>query len=190
MVALYRRRGYFQLTRDNIVAEADTSDIALMQLITDPFEQAEVIAQAAERRKQNPTAIISIQKRKPTDTSINIKDIYKQYYIGNIYYFPEMSELKDAIPDSLVNLSNNNIYFSDTAKEFITFYRYGLFHFHPLREHTYMRKGILYNEDNYFRTVNTLSQIGAWKSVDTRAVIRNDSVDMYYFLYPYPKQKH
>ena len=53
-VALFRQRGYFLLTRENLVAEIDTTNASLLQLTLDPFEQAQKIAEAAESRQQNP----------------------------------------------------------------------------------------------------------------------------------------
>ena len=187
LVSLFRRRGYFLLTRDNLVAEADTTDLALLQKITDPFLQAEAMSAATERRKINPTSIITIRKREDEDSSRNNSDTaFRQYYIGHIYYYPEMNALEDLQPDSLVNDSSS--FKKISAQNFTLFYKKGLFNFKPLREHTYMRKGILYNDDNFYKTVNTLSQMGAWQSVDARTVMKADTVDFYYFLYPAKKQ--
>ena len=56
------------------------------------------------------------------------------------------------------------------------------------RQFNYLHSERLYNDNLFYKTVTTLNQIGSWKQVDTRAVIRDDSVDIYYFLYPDRKQ--
>src|SRR6266487_4437327 len=47
LVTMYRKKGYFLLTRDNLIAEVDTTDISLLQITLDPFEQAQRMAEAA-----------------------------------------------------------------------------------------------------------------------------------------------
>jgi len=182
LVTLYRRRGYFLLTRDNLIAEVDTTNIALLQIILDPFEQAQRIAEAAEKRGQNPTCIVVIKKRESLDTSLAPNDTvyFKPYRVRNIYYYPETGRYD--IPDSLMR---------DTASfkkykqnNFTMFYKKGLFKFQPLREHTYQRRGALYNEDNFYKTLSNLNQVGAWERIDYRTVLHNDSVDFHYFLTP------
>ena len=102
LVTLYRRRGYFLFTRDNLIAEVDTTDIALLQITLDPFEQVQKIIEAAERRKQNPTCIVVIRKRENLDSAAASNDTvyFKRYRVSNIYYYPETGRYD--IPDSLI----------------------------------------------------------------------------------------
>ena len=189
LVVLYRRLGYFLITRDNLVAEVDTSDISLLQITLDPFEQAQKIAAASEKRKQNPTCTIVIKKREPSDTLLAGEDSahFKPYYVGNIYYYPETARYGPyGDPDSLMN--NTSSFLKYRQNFFTVFYKKNLFKFQPLREHTYQRKGALYNEDNFYKTLNNFNQSGAWERVDYRTVVRNDSVDFHYFLTPAKKQ--
>ena len=109
-----------------------------------------------------------------------IVSYFKPYHVSNIYYYPETGRYD--IPDSLMR---------DTASfkkyrqnNFTMFYKKGLFKFQPLREHTYQRRGALYNEDNFYKTLNNLNQVGAWERIDYRTVLHNDSVDFHYFLTP------
>lgn len=189
LVTAFRQKGFYQLTRDNIVAVADTTDIALMQLITDPAELAQKIAEAAERRKQNPTCIITIKLRenKGADSTKDSLQLI-QYRMGNIYYYPEMQP--NEIPDSMmVFVNRDTVNFKRiTIKNTTMFYKQGLFKFNPLREHTYIHSGNFYNESNYFKTINNLNQMGPWRQIDTRDSIRKDTVDFHFFLYPAKKQ--
>jgi outer membrane protein insertion porin family len=182
LVTLYRRRGYFLLTRDNLIAEVDTTNIALLQIILDPFEQAQRIAEAAERRKQNPTCIVVIENRENPDSALASNDTtyFKPYRVSNIYYYPETGRYD--IPDSLMR--DTASFKKYTQKNFTMLYTKGLFKLQPLREHTYQHKGALYNEDNFYKTLNNLNQVGAWERIDYRTVVRNDSVDFHYFLTP------
>ncbi len=179
LVGLYRQNGYFLFTRDDIFAEADTTDPRLLELTLDPFKQAQLIAEAAKARRENPTWDITIFNRPITDSNR-----LKRYYIGQLYYYPE-TKMSD-IPDSLLKRTD----FLETHRRNMTIrYKKGLFNYRPLREHTFLRNGSLYNENDYFKSINTLGQIGAWQQVDARPVIRGkDSLDIYFFLAPAIKQ--
>lgn len=54
---LFRQNGYYNFNRDDLLAVVDTLDTKLLPLTLDPFKQAEIIAQAAKRRKETPLGI-------------------------------------------------------------------------------------------------------------------------------------
>lgn len=189
LVALYRRNGYYRLTRDNLLAEADTTNKALMQLTVDPFELAARVAEASEQRKNNPTIDINVYERGDyyekqfKDSVFTDSSALKQYYIGNIYYYPETKAIE--IPDSLIHKPD----FRKTERRWFTIYdREGKFKERPFRDHSYMRRGSMYNEDLYYKTMTNFSNIGAWGAVDSRTIIRGDSLDFHIFLAPAVKQ--
>ena len=71
------------------------------------------------------------------------------------------------------------------------FYLDGKFKMRTLREHTYFKKGSLYNESLYYKTINTFSKMGAWQQVDSRIMVSaKDSLDFHFFLIPAPKQNY
>ena len=164
LVTLFRKSGFYKVTRENLIAEVDTTDISLLEITLDPFEQARQIAEATERRRLNPTVDIVVRER---DSAA----IFTQYYIGNIFYYPE-ARIND-IPDSLMN---QNFKIEFTRRELTSKQNKPFIHFRPLREHTFLRRGTLYNEERYFKTVNAFSQLGAWNQVDVRTRERIDTL--------------
>lgn len=179
LVSVYRQNGYYKLTREDIYALVDTTDTKLLQLTLDPFKQAQIIADAARTRRENPTWDITVRKRPTFDSSR-----LTQYHIGRLYYYPEtrITDITDSIASQtgFIEVNHRNL----TMR-----YKKGLFNYRPLREHTFLRNGDLYNENNYFKSLNTLGQIGAWQQVDARPKIRDkDSLDLYFFLVPAIKQ--
>jgi hypothetical protein len=186
LVALYRERGYFYLHRENLASVVDTTNIALLKLTLDPFEQAELIRQAEQKRKENPTASVDIMQRRFADTTVAQTDtlFLQRYHVGNIYYFPEthLTEL----PDSILNHLDE--YKRWSARNYTVYYQQGLFKRRLFRQFNYLHSPRIYNDNLFYKTVNTYSQIGSWKQVDTRSITRGDSVDIYYFLYPDRKQ--
>ncbi len=179
LVGIYRQNGYYKFTREDIMVQADTTDVRLLQLTLDPFKQAQIIADAARIRKENPTWDIMVFKRPTIDSSR-----LTQYHIGRMYYYPE-TKISD-LPDTLINRKD---FLEENRRGLTMRYTKGLFNSRPLREHTYMRRGSLYNETDYYKSINTLGKLGAWQQVDAKPVIRGkDSLDMYFFLVPAIKQ--
>ncbi|WP_176113014.1 BamA/TamA family outer membrane protein [Sediminibacterium ginsengisoli] len=182
LVGLYRQNGYYGFTRDDIYALVDSTDISLLTLTIDPFKQAQLIADAAKRRKENPAWDISILTRPVTDSSV-----VTQYHIGHLYYFPE-TRLSDNT-DSLI-AHHEGMQRQDFSRSQATmFYRKGSFRYRPMREHSYIKNKELFNEELYLKSLSTLGQIGAWQQVDAIPRVRGkDSLDIYFFLTPAVKQ--
>lgn len=190
LVNLYRRRGYFFMTQDKFFAQVDTTDISLLQLSLDPFEQAQIIADAEAKRKENPTCIITVEQTRNRDTTKSNNLAYlKKYHIGNSYFFPEINDtIPGHFPDSLMIQNVFPFSYTDTSLKYSVFYGKGLFKNNLFNKHTYLLPGNLYNENKYLKTVNGFNHLGPWKQVDTRWNVRNDTLDFYYFLSPQKKK--
>lgn len=180
LTSLFRRNGFYKFTRENLFAEADTTDVSLLEITLDPFEQARRIAEAETRRKTNPRINIVIKQRPSADTNA-----FTKFYVGKIFYYPET--LINQTPDSLMKETFPVV---TTQREFTIKQKVPNIRMRPLREHTYLKEGEIYNDQNYFKTVNAFSQLGPWNQVDVRTVNRKDSVnilDFHFFLTPAPK---
>lgn len=176
---LFRQNGYYNFKRDDLLAVLDTLDTKLLPLTLDPFKQAEIIAEAAKRRKEKPTWDVNLTHRPILDSSKLL-----QFSIGDIYYYPETG-IAD-IPDSVIRRKD---FKTDTFKTGIMKYHKGLFRFRPMREHTFLSRGERYNEANYYKTINRLGQLGAWQQADAILSVRDkDTLDMHILLVPAVKQ--
>jgi len=176
---LFRQNGYYNFNRDDLIAVVDTLDTKLLPLTLDPFKQAEIIAQAAKKRKDNPTWDVNLTHRPILDSGK-----LRQYSMGRIYYYPETG-IAD-IPDSVIRRTD---FKTDTFRNGIMKYQKGLFRFRPMREHTYLSRGDKYNEADFYKTINRLGQLGAWQQADAILHVRdNDTLDMHILLVPAIKQ--
>lgn len=183
LMAIYRKNGFYKFGREDIYALIDTVNTNLLKLSLDPIEQAKLINEAAKNRQQDPNWHVTIMQKKVTDTTK-----VKQYYVGNLYYYPDVKNVYYNA-DSLIARKNYKELTYRSGKMRFDEYK---FKFRPLREHNYLQRGSLYDENAYYKTVNTLNQIGAWKQVDAKPVIRvnSDSIDFHIFLLPAPKQSY
>ncbi len=179
IVGIFRRNGYFKITREDVYAYVDSNNTNLFALTLDPFEQAKLLSEVAKAKKENPNWDITIRQREVEDSS----RLYK-YHIGDLYYYPE-TKITD-VPDSLIL---DKSFLEKRNNESIMRYKKGLFNFRPLKEDTYFKKGDIYSEDKYFKTANALGQLAAWQNVDIRPSIRDkDTLDMYFYMTPAVKQ--
>ncbi len=180
LTTLFRRNGFYKFTRENIYAEVDTTDVSLLEITLDPFEQARRIAEAEARQKENPRINVVIKERASADSNA-----FSKFYVGKIYYYPQT--LINQTPDSLMKENFSQV---TTQREFTLKQNDSYIRMRPLREHTYLKEGAVYNDQNYFKTVNGFSQLGPWNQVDVRTVTRKDSVnilDFHFFLTPASK---
>jgi outer membrane protein insertion porin family len=180
LVSLFRKNGYFRFTRENVYAQVDTTDVALLELTLDPFEQARKITEAIEKRKKAPTINIIIKQNASTDSNA-----FSKYYIGKIFYYPQT-----LINQSLDSLLKKDFPLQSTQREFTIKQETPMVVMRPLREHTYMKEGAVYNDESYYKTINAFSQLGPWSQVDVRAIPRTASAnirDFHFFLTPATK---
>lgn len=180
LVSLFRKNGFYRFTRENLYAEVDTTDAALLELTLDPFEQARRIDEAIARRRADPTINIFIKQKASADTNA-----FKKYYIGKIYYYPQT-----LINESLDSLITKDFPLVTNQREFTLKQQTPMVVMRPLREHTYLKEGTIYDEENYYRTINSFTQLGPWSQVDVRAIPRPDSaniLDFHFFLTPASK---
>jgi hypothetical protein len=180
LVSWFRQNGYYKFTREHIYALVDTSNEKLFKLTLDPIELAKLITEAEEKRKETPTWDISIKQRNTGDSNK-----LTRFFIHNIYYYPE-TKITDT-PDSLINQKWPSISQNKKGDLFIRAKK-NLFKLRPLREHTFLRKDSIYQEDAYYKTINSFSRISAWQQIDARIIqVAKDSLDLHFFLIPQKK---
>lgn len=172
LVDLYRNNGYLRFNREELKGVWDTLDINLLSPSLDPFEQLQVLQRLKERR-ENPTANLEIILRPGFDSSKLIK-----YYVGNITIYPEFS------PDS-AGYSRKEEWVNGIR---VISYRRA-FRSKILPPHIYLERGDLYNQKNYFKTINRFNSLGAWRLANIEQIPRKgqDTADFIIRLTPSKK---
>jgi len=160
LVNLFKNNGYYKFTSDEIRTTGDTSIAALTSVSEDPFEQLRLLAEANEKRNK-PTIRLAFQLNKLPDSST-----LKKYFIGQIYILP------DYVPGDK---------YSDTSlkerdfKNFTVKYHQKLFKYSLLRRNLSLKKGVVFRQDDYFKTINDYYKLGVWESPNIDILEQKDT---------------
>ncbi|HEX6181581.1 MAG TPA: BamA/TamA family outer membrane protein, partial [Chitinophagaceae bacterium] len=176
IIILLRNNGYYKVTKEDIYAEVDTVVEALIDPTLDPFEQLQLLEQL-KQRNQTPTIDVIIKQR-PIKDSAHVRP----YFIRKVTIYPDVPVAVDTF----------QVIRQDTFRmgDFYIVTRSDKFHRRFLPQYSALRPGDMYRQDNYFRTINTFNQLGAWQqaNVDVFESLDNDStLDVEVTLYPAKK---
>ena len=174
LVTLFKNNGYYKFTADEIRVTGDTSIAALTSVSEDPFEQLRLLAEANEKRNK-PTIRLAFQLNKLPDSS-NLQ----KYYVNNIYVLPDYTSGEKYTDSSL----QERIFKNFTAK-----YHQKLFKFSLLRRNLSLKKGVVFRQDDYFKTINDYYKLGVWESPNIDILEQKDTnlLDMVVKLVPLKK---
>lgn len=174
LVDLYRNNGYWKFTSEELKVQGDTTLDVLTDISDDPFGSIEQLLQA-QQKKDSPKIKLAVVLNPPADSSR-----LKQFYIRNIYIIP------DYRPGDSINSPALEQRYLERSRYTIAFhnrrFRNGF-----LIRNMYMKPGDLYNQEKYYKTLNSFSRIGTWQSVNIEVQEVKDStgyIDMVVQLIP------
>lgn len=169
LVEMYREKGYLRMGREDLYGLWDTLDISLLKPTTDPFEQLEIL-QKIKAQKLNPKANLEIRLRPGVDTAK-----LQKYYIGRVTTYPDftLDSLQHKREEETVN-----------GVRVISFQH--LFKPKIIPQNIFLKQGELYDQRNYFRTINRFNSLGSWRLVNIEHFIRpgQDTADFTIKLSP------
>src|SRR6185437_14960686 len=126
----------------------------------DPFEQLRLLAEANEKRNK-PTIRLGFQLNNLPDTTL-----LQKYYINQIYVLPDYLT-GDSYTDSTLHIR--------TFKSYTAEYHRKLFKFSLLRKNLSLKKGALFRQDDYFKTINDLYKLGVWENPSIDIIEQKDT---------------
>jgi len=177
LLNIYRNNGFYKINKEDLYAEQDTVVAALINPGLDVFEQIELL-DSLQKKLSNPTINVVFMQRKPKDISHLAK-----YYLGNVKVFPDRMLLQQGDQPEVSDTSLVDGYtFYTTSNRFKKPF---------VARNILLRKGNLYQQNDYYNTINKFTDLGAWRQVDINLRERSDSsriLDADLFLYPAKKQ--
>jgi len=170
LVELYRENGYLKFSFEELSGVWDTLNLAILRPTIDPFDIQ--MLEELRRRRDSPTTDIEIRLR----PGYNV-DKLKKYFVGNTTIYPDFNIL-----DTSGKVPARFVY--DSSFTFIT-YR-NLFRKKFIAQNIYFRRGDLYNERRFVKTINRFNGLGAWRVVNVEQIPRGltDTVDIEMYLTP------
>jgi len=162
LVDIYRNNGYYKFSAEELVMRGDTTVAALTTITDDIFEQLRLLAEA-QRARDSPTIKLAVVLNPPKDSTR-----LKQYYINNIYILPDYkngdSYLDSSLTTRYVIRKNCDSCKADT--NFIIRYHKYLFRNKFLTRQIYLQKGDLYNQAEFYKSLNSYARAGVWQSTN------------------------
>jgi outer membrane protein insertion porin family len=163
LVDSFRNNGYYKFTATELKVRGDSSIEALTNISDDPFEQLQSLNEA-QRKRDSPTVKLAIVINKPEDST----KLYK-YSINKIYV------LSDYRPDDVL-ADTTNLYEIKT-KHFIHRYHKRIFSDALLERNITIHTGDVYKQDEYYKTINNLTKLGVWQSININVLENLDEVN-------------
>ena len=173
LVELYRENGYLKFSFEELSGVWDTLNLSILRPTIDPFDIQ--MLEELRRRRDSPTTDIEIRLR----PGYNV-DKLKKFFVGNTTIYPDFNIL-----DTAGKMPTRFVY--DSNFTFIT-YR-NLFRKKFVAQNIYFKKGDLYNERRFVKTINRFNSLGAWRVVNVEQIPRDpgDTVDVELYLSPASK---
>ena len=169
LVNIFRDNGYMRFGREELIGLWDTLDVSLLKPTFDPFEEIENLQKMKERR-ENPTANLEIRLKPGFDSSK-----LRKYFIGNVIVYPDISL------DTASYTRKEEIIGGVKVIYYQNIFKPGIF-----PQNISLHHGDLYDQRNYFKTINRFNSLGAWRLVNIEQTPRlnMDTADMTIRLTP------
>ena len=170
LVELYRENGYLKFSFEELSGVWDTLNLSILRPTIDPFDIQ--MLEELRRRRDSPTTDIEIRLR----PGYNV-DKLKKYFVGNTTIYPDFNIL-----DTTGKTPTKFVYDSN-----LTFINYrNLFKKKFLAQNIYFKRGDLYNEKRFVKTITRFNTLGAWRIVNIEQIPRDpgDTVDVELYLTP------
>lgn len=169
----FRNNGYLRFSQEEIIVMWDTVGLALLRPTLDPIEQAQQL-EALRQRRLNPTANVVYRLRANEDTMHLVK-----YHVGTVTIYPDLNkDTADFVPTVRNRRRATIITYYDQFKD------------RAVIENLYLRRGDVYRQSNYLRTLNRFNRAeGPWRLATIDQIPRGttDTVDFVVRLAPKAK---
>lgn len=163
LVELYRNNGYYKFSSEDIRMRGDTTIAALTSISDDPFETIRLLAEANEKRNKPSIKLALVLN--PLADSQRIR----KYYINNIVIYPDYSSN---------DLINQRPFKETTDSNLLIRYHRNIIKNKFLSKNIFFKKGDLYKQDDYTKTIYNFSRTGVWQNVDIQVQEAKDSSNL------------
>ncbi len=149
-------RGFYKFSQDNISFLIDTFKKEYLANIDDPFESAINNIDLKDKKPELDITVIIREEDDPT--------AFKRYAVSRVTVYPDFIDVKDVRDTTMIHKKVNNTLFK---------YHNRYVSEKVLYRNIYLRRGIIYNQNDYDETINKLTELGVFNNVNI--YIREDT---------------
>lgn len=167
-----QNNGFYKIAKEDIIVEADTNIVSLLNASLDPISFALV---AAAAKVKPPSAHLTFRLRENIDSSHMV-----QYEIGSVLVYPDLTaEEADSVsidrwPDSsqvsIIPLHNS-------------------FNENFIKSNIVLRPGAPFNRQDYSKTLNNFNKLGSWQNISINAAADDTTGKINYILKLLPAKR-
>jgi len=156
LVDSFRNNGYYKFTPSELKVRGDTSIEALTAISNDPFEQLQLLAEAAQRR-DSPQIKLAVVIKTPRDsTRLN------KYFINKIIIYPDFRQGENPYDTTGLN--------ELATQQFTIRYHEAIFKQQLFARNIILQPGMIFKQYEYYKTLSNLTKAGVWQSVNVQIV--------------------
>jgi outer membrane protein insertion porin family len=174
LVAHFNNHGYQRFTREDIIAEADTSYTELIDPSLDPFEYIQALA-TARARSQEPRVDVYVRLNAIRDSTH-----LKPYRVGSFTAY------SDADAETAGSISDTTGVVRDGIR---VIDRTGTFDPGFIARHIDLTPGTTYTLDRYSQTLNNFNRLQAWQNINLQGVSNDSTGTIDYLLKLTPERR-
>lgn len=174
IVAHFNNNGYQRFTREDIIAEADTSYTELIDPSLDPFEYMRELATAKERTA-HPKVDVYIRLNAIRDSTH-----LRPYKIGKVTAYSDADAETTGSFSDTSGVITNGIRVIDRLGTFSPSFVAGQIELTP---------GSIYKLEHYSKTLNNFNRLGAWQNINLQSENNDSTGTIDYLLRLTPEKR-
>ncbi len=163
LVDSFRNNGYYKFTASELKLLGDTTLEALSTLNSDPFEQLRLLNEA-QQKKDIPTIRLTFTLNPSLDTSR-----MSRYKVNNILIFSDFRTGDQFDDEKLKEIKTYNF----NIKYHVPLYKTKL-----IEQNLQIKKGSVFNQNDYNQTILNFTKSGVWQSVNIQLMDVKDSSNL------------
>ncbi len=174
LTELFQNSGFYKISREDIIAEADTNYTALIDASLDPFEYAAALAKVQEM-EEYPEVDLSFRLRSNRDSTH-----FSRYRIGKFVVYPD-ARIEDQ--DSLAveeSTDGSGITIMSSQHTFDDGF---------IRRNVLLKPGQVFSREAYSRTLNNFNKLGAWQNINIISQTNDSARSVDYVLKLQPAKR-
>jgi len=174
IVTLFQNNGYYKFSRDEVIADVDSSYKELIDPTLDPFEYVRRLSELGNKNK-DPEVDIYIRLRPPKDpTRLN------PYRVGHFTVIPDLPE------DGRISDHDTTVEWSRGIK-IVSFEK--SFDADFIARNVELKPGTIHTLLNYSQTLNNFNKLGAWQNINITSKAIDSINEVNYLMQLMPSKR-